>query len=159
MAALFAEHGFQRLFTTTIKPLRPLSLSRNVPKILQYPIQQAPIRTFTHTRQAAMSSEQFFDIVKNRRTYYQLKKESTIDDRKIQDIITQALLHVPSSFNSQSTRIILLVKEEHDKLWEIIKSVLKGIVPAEQYIITEKKLNGFKAGYGTVRSICPSPSI
>jgi predicted oxidoreductase (fatty acid repression mutant protein) len=42
------------------------------------------------------------------------------------------------------------VKEEHDKLWEITKEVLKGIVPAENYPATEQRLNGFKAGYGTV---------
>jgi len=102
-----------------------------------------------------MSSKAFFETVKARRTYYQLKKESTISDEKIQDIITQALLHVPSSFNSQSTRIILLVKEEHNKLWDITKSVLKGIVPAEQYSSTEQRLNGFQAGYGTV---CEIPS-
>lgn len=99
-----------------------------------------------------MSSQQFFDIVKNRRTYYALKKESTIPDSKIQDIINEAVLHVPSSFNSQSTRVILLLKEEHEKLWEITKGVLKPIVPAEQYPTTEKKLDMFKAGYGTVRT-------
>jgi len=97
-----------------------------------------------------MSSQQFLDTIKGRRTFYQLKKESTIDDKKIQEIITEALLHVPSCFNSQTTRIILLVKEEHDKLWEIVKSVLKGVVPAEEYPNTEAKLNMFKAGYGTV---------
>jgi predicted oxidoreductase (fatty acid repression mutant protein) len=97
-----------------------------------------------------MASKSFLETVKNRRTYYALKKESPISDKQIQDIIHEAVLHVPSSFNSQSTRVILLVKEEHDKLWEITKEVLKGIVSPEQWGNTEQKLNGFKAGYGTV---------
>ncbi|KAH7416744.1 Nitroreductase-like protein [Cadophora sp. MPI-SDFR-AT-0126] len=97
-----------------------------------------------------MSSKSFLETVKARRTIYALKKESTISDAKIQEIIKEAVLHVPSSFNSQSTRVVLLVKEEHDKLWEIAKETLKAIVPAEQYPATEQRLNGFKAGYGTV---------
>lgn len=104
-----------------------------------------------------MSSKEFLAIVQGRRSHYQLKKESTIDDKKIQEIITEALLHVPSAFNSQTTRIILLVKEEHDKLWEIVKSVLKGVAPADQWEKTEQKLNGFKAAYGTVRIYLLSP--
>ena len=97
-----------------------------------------------------MASKQFLETIKNRRSFYALKKESTISDKQIQEIIRQAVLHVPSPFNSQSARVILLVKEEHNKLWEITKEVLKGIVPAEAYKATEAKLNGFKAGYGTV---------
>ncbi|KAG4432065.1 hypothetical protein IFR05_012460 [Cadophora sp. M221] len=97
-----------------------------------------------------MSSKAFLETIKARRTYYALKKESTIPDAKIQEIIKETVLHVPSSFNSQSTRVVLLVKEEHDKLWEITKETLKAIVSAEQWTATEQRLNGFKAGYGTV---------
>jgi len=57
---------------------------------------------------------------------------------------------VPSSFNSQTTRVVLLVKEEHNKLWDIVKEVLKGVVPADAFPATEKKLEMFKGGYGTV---------
>jgi uncharacterized protein len=95
-------------------------------------------------------SAEFLAAVKNRRTYYPLKKESPIDDKKIQDIVGQAILHTPSSFNSQSTRVILLVKEEHEKLWEIVKGVLKAIMPPQQYSMREIKLNMFKGAYGTV---------
>lgn len=88
-----------------------------------------------------------------RRSIYPLKKESVISDAKIQEIIEQALLHVPSSFNSQSSRIVLLVKGEHDKLWDITKEVLKGVVPEDAYPKTEQRLNMFQAAYGTVRFI------
>lgn len=102
------------------------------------------------TTTASMSSKAFLETVKARRTYYALKKESTIPDAKVQEIIKETVLHVPSSFNSQSTRVVLLVKEEHDKLWEITKETLKAIVSAEQWTATEQRLNGFKAAYGTV---------
>ena len=38
--------------------------------------------------------------------------------------------HVPSAFNSQSTRVVLLLGESHKKLWQIVKDALKKIVPA-----------------------------
>ncbi|KAF4628873.1 hypothetical protein G7Y89_g9278 [Cudoniella acicularis] len=102
------------------------------------------------TQTTANMSKAFLDTIASRRTYYALSKSSPISDAKIQEIIKSVILNVPSSFNSQSTRVVLLVKEEHDKLWEIVKEVLKAIVPAEQYPATEKKLNGFKGAYGTV---------
>ncbi|KAH8594907.1 Nitroreductase-like protein [Bisporella sp. PMI_857] len=97
-----------------------------------------------------MSSQAFYDIVKNRRTIYPLKKESLISDEKIQEIITQALLHVPSSFNSQSTRAVLLLKDEHDKFWDFVKTAIKAVVPAEQWAKSEERLNGFRGAYGSI---------
>ncbi|TVY40257.1 putative nitroreductase, partial [Lachnellula subtilissima] len=100
---------------------------------------------------ATMSpSTAFLEALKERRSIYALSKSSPISDSAIQDIITQAILQTPTSFNSQTTRAILLVKGEHDKLWDIAKEVLKGIVPADQYAATEARLSGFQAGYGTV---------
>jgi hypothetical protein len=102
-------------------------------------------------------AEPFLDTMASRRTIYALNKSSPIPKSRIEEIIRHAILHVPSSFNSQSTRIMLLVGEEHDKLWEIAKESVKAIVPAEVWPNSEKKLNGFKAGYGTV-CLTSSPS-
>lgn len=98
-----------------------------------------------------MSSTQFFEPVKARRSVYMLKKESVIDDKKIQDIVAQALLHVPTSFNSQTTKMVLLLKGEHDKLWDITRSVLKAIVPEDAWEKTGQKMDMFQNAYGTVR--------
>jgi predicted oxidoreductase (fatty acid repression mutant protein) len=59
--------------------------------------------------------KQFFDFLKERRTYYQLNKEAPISDKEISDIVEQAFLRVPSSFNSQSTRLVVLLNKDHDK--------------------------------------------
>lgn len=97
-------------------------------------------------------SKSFFDAVQERRSHYLLNKESPISDKQLSKIIKDAVLHTPSSFNSQSSRLVVLLGAEHDKFWEITKEVLKPNVPDEaQFAATVKKLDGFKAGYGTVR--------
>ena len=95
-------------------------------------------------------SSAYLSAVKARRTIYTLKNESTIDDKMIEKIISQAVLHTPSSFNSQSTRVIVLLKEEHKKLWDIAKDALKSVLSPEKYAATEQKLNNFQGAYGTV---------
>lgn len=97
------------------------------------------------------SSKSFAEAVQERRSYYQLNKESPISDKQLEKIVKDAVLHSPSSFNSQSTRVVVLLHAEHDKFWEITKEVLKPNIPdADQFASTVKKLDGFKAGYGTV---------
>lgn len=88
--------------------------------------------------------------IQHRRTIYALDKNIPIDDKKIEQIAKHAVLHVPSSFNSQSARLVVLVKEEHDKFWDITTEVLKAIVPAEQWEHTSNRVAGFRAAYGTI---------
>ena len=96
-------------------------------------------------------SSPFRAAMKTRRTYYKLSPKSNIPDSKIIEIVKEAVLHVPSSFNSQSTRVVMLIGAEHKKLWgEIAKDVLKAVVPLEQWPSTEQKLTGFEKAYGTV---------
>ena len=90
------------------------------------------------------------EAIKERRTYYQLNKEAPISDSKIKELTEQALLHVPSSFNSQSSRLVLLLKDEHDKFWDIVRDALKAIVPEDKWESTANRIGGFRAGYGTV---------
>lgn len=101
------------------------------------------------------SSKTFFDAVKERRTYYQLNNKAPISDKEIQDIAEKAILHVPSSFNSQSTRLVVLLNNDHEQFWDYVLEVLKPLTPEEQFPKTEQKIRGFKAAKGTV-SRCPA---
>lgn len=109
-------------------------------------------RPFSNSTPKMSSSKSFAEAVQERRSYYQLNKESPISDTQLEEIVKDAVLHTPSSFNSQSTRLVVLLHAEHDKFWEITKEVLKPNIPdAQQLATTVKKLDGFKAAYGTVR--------
>lgn len=93
----------------------------------------------------------FKEAVKNRRTYYSIDNKINVSDAEIKEIVEFAVTHVPSSFNSQSTRVVLLLGDNHKKLWSIVKETLRKIVPAEAFGATEAKIdNCFAAGYGTI---------
>ncbi len=97
-----------------------------------------------------VSSTDFLAAIKNRRTLYAISKPSPIPDSRIQEIVEEAVLHTPSSFNSQSGRAVVLFGQHHDKLWDITTDVLKAIVPPDQFQSTQDKMNSFRAGHGTV---------
>lgn len=93
----------------------------------------------------------FKEALSNRRSYYGLSDKSPISDAEIKGIVEFAVKHVPSAFNSQSTRIVLLLGKQHKKLWDMVKETLRGIVPPEAFVRTETKIDkSFGAGYGTV---------
>ena len=72
-------------------------------------------------------------------------------DEEVVHIIRTAVKNVPSAFNSQSTRIVLLLGDEHKKLWDIVKNTLKQRISPEAFAKTEAKIDGcFAAGHGTV---------
>ena len=92
------------------------------------------------------------DAIKDRRTYYQLQNSSPVSDQEIQSILEHVLLYAPSSFNSQSARMLLLLGDNHTKMWEITKDELKKVSKSEEaFKSTEEKVNtSFASGYGTV---------
>ncbi|MDE6876239.1 MAG: nitroreductase family protein [Alistipes sp.] len=91
------------------------------------------------------------ELFKRRRSYYELSAESPVSDAQIEEIVRFALKHIPSAFNSQSTRLVLLLHEHHAELWKIVKRTLRAIVPEEAFARTEEKVDrSFASGYGTV---------
>lgn len=93
----------------------------------------------------------FKETLQHRRSNYALGSERMADRGELEEMVSFALMNVPSAFNSQSSRIVLLLGSAHRRLWQIVKEVLKETVPAEAYPKSEKKVNEcFAAGYGTL---------
>lgn len=63
--------------------------------------------------------------MEQRRTIYNLESTISIDDSELEELIAHAVKHVPSAFNSQSTRIVLLLNDKNEKFWENTKEILK----------------------------------
>ncbi|MCJ1454423.1 hypothetical protein MMC28_004776 [Mycoblastus sanguinarius] len=95
-------------------------------------------------------SKGFLEAVEHRRTYYQITNESTISDARIKELVTHTIKNVPSAFNSQTTRMVVVLKKEHQKLWETITEVYKQQLPADKFEHAKGRFDGFRAGYGTI---------
>lgn len=92
----------------------------------------------------------FEEAVSNRRTIYTIDKKVTVSTEDIVSTVERVTRDVPSAFNSQSSRVIVLFGKHHDKVWNIVMETLRKIVPPENFQATEDKINGFANGFGTV---------
>jgi predicted oxidoreductase (fatty acid repression mutant protein) len=96
-------------------------------------------------------SDTFNALQKQRRSIYNLGKNVALSKEKLNELIKETIRNTPSSFNSQSSRAVVLFGAEHEKLWNIVLDTLRKIVPAEAFAATETKVNNcFKAGFGSV---------
>ena len=92
---------------------------------------------------------QFFEAVANRRSYYAIGKEKIVPEDKIQEIVNVAVKHIPSSFNSQTGRVVILFNKNHLRLWEIVKEELRKILSDTNYNDSKEKIEHcFASGYG-----------
>ena len=95
--------------------------------------------------------QQLQQLAEQRRSIYALGNQLPVSHEEVVKLVEHAILHTPSSFNSQSTRVIILFGEEHQKLWQIAEDTLRAIVnDDEQFVSTKQKMDSFKAGAGTV---------
>lgn len=85
-----------------------------------------------------------------RRTQYSLGKQLPISQADAGALIQEAIRQAPSAFNSQSSRAVILFGAQSVKFWELVKEALRPMVPVESFGATEKKLDSFAAGAGTV---------
>lgn len=92
----------------------------------------------------------FMEALKSRRSIYGISSDAPVSDKKTVEMIKEAVAHVPSAFNSQSARVVVLFGENHKKLWDIVMKTLKGIIPKESFENTKNKIESFAAGHGTV---------
>lgn len=93
----------------------------------------------------------FIEMMKERRTIYSIDGSLPISQAKLITLVKEAVKEAPSSFNSQTSRVVILFGDEHKKLWHnIIKETLREIVAKELFSTTEKKIDSFAAGAGTV---------
>lgn len=92
----------------------------------------------------------FRTALAKRRSYYSINEKSPVSDAAIEEILGYALVHTPSAFNSQSARAVLLLGENHAKLWNIVRETLRKMVPADKFKSTDDKITSFAAGHGTV---------
>ncbi|EAA65018.1 hypothetical protein AN1853.2 [Aspergillus nidulans FGSC A4] len=138
-----------RLFFTL-----PLSIPQGVRGFS--PNKAVAVRPFSYSaRNGSPKTDILVELAKARRTVYQLGSNSPVPDSEIEKLVHAAILNVPSAFNTQSTRLLVLLHREHERLWDVAIEVFKnllntGAIPKEVWERqTLPKLQGFRAGVGT----------
>jgi predicted oxidoreductase (fatty acid repression mutant protein) len=93
----------------------------------------------------------FWEALESRRSVYGFDREMPVAQEKIIEIAEKALALVPSSFNCQSTRMVVLFGEHHKKLWDIVTQALRKVTDDQQFVKSQNKVReDFRSGYGTV---------
>ena len=96
-------------------------------------------------------SNQFLDLINKRRTIYAIGKDVTHSTEYLTDLIQTAIKQSPSSFNSQSSRAVILFNQEHEKFWGFVNEKLKSYAKDETAAAkSSAKMDSFAAGVGTV---------
>jgi len=95
-------------------------------------------------------SNKAIEIYRKRRSQYALGKNLPMDSEEVIALIKEAVRQAPSSFNSQTSRAVILLGEQSEKFWALTREALRPMVPAEAFVNTETKLASFAAGAGTV---------
>ena len=93
---------------------------------------------------------EYLDLIERRRSNYDLGRNVTITQDQITKLIETVVHYNPSSYNSQSTKVVVLYNQEHERFWDLVEDELKKIVEPERFGPTQKKMAGFKNAYGTV---------
>lgn len=106
--------------------------------------------TFPDTLSMEPSTTTFLDALRARRSYYALTADPVIPDTRLIEVIQECILHTPSGMNSQTTTVVVLLHEQHHKLWDLTLDTMRAQVRAQAFGPLEKKLLGVRAGYGTV---------
>ncbi|KAL3430774.1 Nitroreductase-like protein [Aspergillus tetrazonus] len=121
------------------------------------PNKAVAVRPFSYSaRNESPKTDILVELAKARRTVYQLGSNSPVPDSEIEKLVHAAILNVPSAFNTQSTRLLVLLHCEHERLWDVAIDVFQNLlntdaIPKEVWERqTLPKLQGFRAGVGTI---------
>lgn len=106
-------------------------------------------------------SDAYLKAIEGRRTYYGINKAipASLTNEKIKEIVKKVVLHTPSAFNTQTTRLVILTGAEHDKFWDTASQALRKFQtdkavaagkPAPEFKDETDRPLSFKPAYGTI---------
>ena len=91
------------------------------------------------------------NLYQNRRSVYALGKNLPISEQEIIEIIDNAVKYSPSAFNSNTAHAVVLLGDNHQKLWDITYAELAKLLPTDEAKATTKgKIDNFAVAYGTI---------
>lgn len=105
---------------------------------------------------SSLSAQTVVDLAKNRRTYYKLSADLPITKERVQEVVNELVLHCPTPYNAQATRVVILFGDEHKRLWQIVSEVMEPILaPKIGVEAFTERFTGFKNSAATVCTTMP----
>ncbi len=89
------------------------------------------------------------EAILNRRSIRTLEKFAQLSSQKIEAVVEVAR-HAPNSYNMQGSRAVVLMDDANDRFWDITEKELRKVTPPDGFARTQKKLDGFRGGNGTI---------
>lgn len=93
----------------------------------------------------------FIEAISHRRSNYHLSNNTSISRTELLDTLGTTLAVVPTPFNVQSARLVVLLDHHHTDLWDIVERILQPLTPQDRFLNTQQKINqAFRSGIGTI---------
>lgn len=93
----------------------------------------------------------YFEAFKTRRSNYDLTNQLSITLPELEQLLAQTLELSPTGFNSQSSRIVVLVEQKHEMFWDLVLAGIKkeiGDTPAFEK--SKDKIANLRRSAGTI---------
>lgn len=92
----------------------------------------------------------FIELVEKRRSIYALGTDSEYSQKEIETRIRKVVKQIPTAFNSQTTRVVVLSDGANAKFWDHIYDVQKDVLEGGMQEWMSGVVTGAKNGMGTV---------
>lgn len=89
----------------------------------------------------------FIEMIKKRRSVYNLDKNLPIFEDKVVEIVNDAVRYVPDAFNMKSQRVVVVSGHKNDEFWN---AVYDSLVVASGGRFARDRTDSFMEGYGTI---------
>lgn len=89
----------------------------------------------------------FIEIIKKRRSVYNLNRNLPVFPDKIVDLVRDSVHLVPDAFDMKSQRVMVLLGGQHEKFWD---AVYDELVKYTGESFSRERIDSFAAGAGTI---------
>ncbi len=92
----------------------------------------------------------FVELLEKRRSQYAIGANTDITAADVAATLRDVISHVPSAFNSQSSRVVVVSGENNEKLWDLIKEVQSQVLDEGTLNYMTPIMDGARTAVGTV---------
>ncbi|OFU52020.1 nitroreductase family protein [Aerococcus sp. HMSC10H05] len=92
----------------------------------------------------------FKDLLTKRRSQYAIGANTDVTAADVTAALNEVIPQVPSAFNSQATRVVVVSGENNVKLWELVKNVQKDVLDEATLNYMTPIMDGARDAVGTI---------